>query len=410
MKFAIDNDMIDMSFVQEQIEMKKREEILKKHPYKIWKGKDGNWYTYLPNKEKGRVLKKKTIKKDLEDDIIEYWEDELEDPTITDVFEEWNNRRLELKKISEATHLRNCQVFNRHYEEFGKYRIKSIDENQIVEFLEEQISYHNLTAKAFSNLKTITRGFLKRAKKRKLVMFNVEEIFNDIDISEIKFKKVIKEDYEEVFNEEEMPIIIDYLKNNPDLTNLGIMLMFVTGIRVGEVVGLKHDDFEGNTFKIRRTETRFKNENGEYVRLIKEFPKSQAGVRTAIIPKDYEWLTKSLRLQNPFDEYIFVKDGSRISTQAVRARLWRICKKLGIYNKSPHKIRKTYGSILLDNHIDNRLIIEQMGHTDILCTEEHYHRNRKSIDVKAQLISSIPEFQNVAKQSNKCLITFLITF
>ncbi len=397
MKFAIDNDMIDMSFVQEQIEMKKREEILKKHPYKIWKGKDGNWYTYLPNKEKGRVLKKKTIKKDLEDDIIEYWEDELEDPTITDVFEEWNNRRLELKKISEATHLRNCQVFNRHYEEFGKYRIKSIDENQIVEFLEEQISYHNLTAKAFSNLKTITRGFLKRAKKRKLVMFNVEEIFNDIDISEIKFKKVIKEDYEEVFNEEEMPIIIDYLKNNPDLTNLGIMLMFVTGIRVGEVVGLKHDDFEGNTFKIRRTETRFKNENGEYVRLIKEFPKSQAGVRTAIIPKDYEWLTKSLRLQNPFDEYIFVKDGSRISTQAVRARLWRICKKLGIYNKSPHKIRKTYGSILLDNHIDNRLIIEQMGHTDILCTEEHYHRNRKSIDVKAQLISSIPEFQNVAK-------------
>ena len=397
MKFAIDNDMIDMSFVQEQIEMKKREEILKKHPYKIWKGKDGNWYTYLPNKEKGRVLKKKTIKKDLEDDIIEYWEDELEDPTITDVFEEWNNRRLELKKISEATHLRNCQVFNRHYEEFGKYRIKSIDENQIVEFLEEQIAYHNLTAKAFSNLKTITRGFLKRAKKRKLVMFNVEEIFNDIDISEIKFKKVIKEDYEEVFNEEEMPIIINYLKNNPDLTNLGIMLMFVTGIRVGEVVGLKHDDFEGNTFKIRRTETRFKNENGEYVRLIKEFPKSQAGVRTAIIPKDYEWLTKSLRLQNPFDEYIFVKDGSRISTQAVRARLWRICKKLGIYNKSPHKIRKTYGSILLDNHIDNRLIIEQMGHTDILCTEEHYHRNRKSIDVKAQLISSIPEFQNVAK-------------
>lgn len=397
MKFAIDNDMIDMSFVQEQIEMKKREEILKKHPYKIWKGKDGNWYTYLPNKEKGRVLKKKTIKKDLEDDIIEYWEDELEDPTITDVFEEWNNRRLELKKISEATHLRNCQVFNRHYEEFGKYRIKSIDENQIVEFLEEQIAYHNLTAKAFSNLKTITRGFLKRAKKRKLVMFNVEEIFNDIDISEIKFKKVIKEDYEEVFNEEEMPIIIDYLKNNPDLTNLGIMLMFVTGIRVGEVVGLKHDDFEGNTFKIRRTETRFKNENGEYVRLIKEFPKSQAGVRTAIIPKDYEWLTKSLRLQNPFDQYIFVKDGSRISTQAVRARLWRICKKLGIYNKSPHKIRKTYGSILLDNHIDNRLIIEQMGHTDILCTEEHYHRNRKSIDVKAQLISSIPEFQNVAK-------------
>lgn len=397
LKFAIDNDMIDMSFVQEQIKMKKREELLNKHPYKIWEGKDGRWYTYIPDKEKGRVLKKKATQKALENEIIKYWEAELEDPTIFDVFEEWNNRRLELKKISEATHLRNKQIFNRHYKEFGKHRIKLIDEEQIVEFLEEQIAYYNLTAKAFSNLKTVTRGFLKRAKKRKLIAFNVEDIFQDIDISGIKFRKVVKEDYEEVFSEEEMPVIINYLKNNPDLMNLGIMLMFVTGIRVGEVVGLKHDDFEENTFKIRRTETRFKNENGEYIRSIKEFPKSQAGVRTAIIPKDYEWLTKAIKLQNPFDEYVFMKNGSRISTQAIRARLWRICKKLGIYNKSPHKIRKTYGSILLDNHIDNRLIIEQMGHTDILCTEEHYHRNRKSIDVKAQLISSIPEFKTAAK-------------
>lgn len=165
LKFAIDNDMIDMSFVQEQIKMKKREELLNKHPYKIWEGKDGRWYTYIPDKEKRRVLKKKATQKVLENEIIKYWEAELEDPTIFDVFEEWNNRRLELKKISEATHLRNKQIFNRHYKEFGKHRIKLIDEEQIVEFLEEQIAYYNLTAKAFSNLKTVTRGFLKRAKK-----------------------------------------------------------------------------------------------------------------------------------------------------------------------------------------------------------------------------------------------------
>ncbi len=73
-------------------------------------------------------------------------------------------------------------------------------------------------------------------------------------------------------------------------------------------------------------------------------------------------------------------------------RLKRVCKKLNIYHKSPHKIRKTYGTILLDNHIDNKLIMGQMGHTDIVCTENHYHRNRKSIDQKSQIISSIPDF------------------
>lgn len=66
-----------------------------------------------------------------------------------------------------------------------------------------------------------------------------------------------------------------------------------------------------------------------------------------------------------------MKNGGRISTQTVRARLWRICKKFGIYNKSPHKTRKTYGSILLDNHIDNRLIIEQIGHTNIFYVQRN---------------------------------------
>ena len=75
---------------------------------------------------------------------------------------------------------------------------------------------------------------------------------------------------------------------------------------------------------------------------------------------------------NPFSEYVFEKNGERIHTQAIRMRLRRICDKLHIYRKSPHKIRKTYGSILLDNRIDSRLIIGQMDHTNILCTEQHY--------------------------------------
>lgn len=70
-----------------------------------------------------------------------------------------------------------------------------------------------------------------------------------------------------------------------------------------------------------------------------------------------------------------------------------LLKKLDIYKKSPHKIRKTYGSILLDHNIDNRMIMEQMGHIDITCTENHYHRNRRNLDAKSQILSSIPELQ-----------------
>ena len=392
LKYAVENGMIDMTYIREQIEMNKRKELLEKHPYKIWEGKDGKWYTYLPDDEKGRRLVKRTQKQSIEDEVAKYWEEELENPTIQEVFTEWNDRRLELGKISKSTHLRNHQVFNRHYKEFGEKHIKNIRPEEIEDFLEEQVPKHNLTAKAFSNLKTITRGLLKRAKKRKLIDFNVEEIFQELDMSDADFQKVIKEDYQEVFDEEETSKMIQYLEENLDIVNIGILLMFVTGIRVGELVALKHIDFNKDSFRVRRTETYFKTKEGRYVFDVKEFPKSQAGVRTVVVPHNYEWLLEKISSTTPDSEYVFVKRNKRITTKPVRMRLKNICEKLGIYKKSPHKIRKTYGTILLDNNIDSQLIIGQMGHTNIMCTENHYHRNRRSIKNKSEIISSIPEF------------------
>ncbi len=393
MQYALDHGMIDLLDVQNQVKMNKREEILSKHPYKIWIGKDGKCRTYLPDEELGRRLVKRSDEKSVEDEIIRYYKEKEENPALKDVFSAWNDRRLELKKISESTHLRNRQIFNRHYKDFGKRKIKTVEPEEIGEFLEEQIPKYNLTSKAFSNLKTVTRGFLKFAKRKKLIKYNVEEIFQELDTTDADFRKTIKEDYEEVFDENEMPEVMEYLEKNLDLNNMIIMLMFVTGIRIGEAVALKPGDFEGCTVKIRRTETRFE-QGGKYVYPVKEYPKSPAGVRTVIIPNEYEWLSCKIQSLNPEGEYVFMKKGERIRTPAVRMRLKRICDKLEIYRKSPHKIRKTYGTILLDNHIDSQLIIGQMGHTNILCTENHYHRNRKSIERKSAIISAIPEFRS----------------
>lgn len=392
LKYAIENGMIDMLYVQEQIEMSKRKELLEKHPYKIWQGADGYWRTYLPDKEKGRIPKRSLEKDNVEQAVIDYWKEQSENPTIQEVFEEWNDRKLKMKKKAPSTHLRDSQTFKRHFSEFGKKRIKDIKPEEIIEFLEEQIPEHNLKVKAFANLKTVTRGILKSAKRKKLIDFRIESVFEELDVSEKDFDITIKEDYEEVFDEEETEVMLNYLKDNLDMMNIGIFLMFLTGARIGEVVALKHTDFTYNTFNIRRTETRYKNEDGKYVREVKDYPKTAAGIRTAIIPDAYSWLVKEIQKLNPFQDYIFVKDGNRISTQSIRMRQKRICKKLNIYPKSPHKDRKTYGTILMDNHIDNRLITEQMGHTDITCSEKHYHRNRKSIEKKTEILSNIPDF------------------
>lgn len=403
MKFALENGILDMPHVKEQVKMVKRKELLRKHPYKIWKGKDNKFYTYLPDKEKGRILKKRLTREDIENDVIEYWKSELDNPRLFEVFSEWNDRRLQLGKISRPTWQRNQQIFNRHYAEIQRTKIKSLTEADVCDFLEEQISKYNLTAKAFSSLKSITKGFLKRAKKRKLIDLNVDQIFSDMDLTDTSFKRVVKEDNQEVFDEEELDKVFDYLLSNLDIKNMGILLMFISGIRVGELVTLKHADFNGNTFNIRRTETRIPLESHGYKYEVKEFPKSAAGIRTVVVPNSYDWLLNKLKLTNPFSEYIFCdKDGKRITTNCIRSRMYRMCNKLHIVLKSPHKARKTYGTILLDNNIDKKFIIGQMGHTNITTTENHYHRNRKSIQRKTEIVNNIPEFSvNVPKVINK---------
>lgn len=397
LKYAIDNGMIDLSYVQEQIDMNKRKEYLDKHPYSIWQGKDGKWRTYLAENETERKMVKRNSRAAVEDVVIAFWKRELENPTVQEVFHEWNDRRFKLNKITKPTQERNRQIFKRHYAEFGKRRIKSVTESEISDFLEEQISKHNLSAKAFSNLKSVTKGFLKRAKKRGLIDMSVEDMFADMDLTDASFKKTIKEDNQEVFDEVEMDKVFEYLISNLDVKNMGILLMFISGVRVGELVALKHSDFDGNSIKIRRTETRVKKESQGYAYLIKEYPKSQAGIRTIVVPESYNWFLNRLKMNNPFGEYIFCNShGDRLTTNCIRSRMYQMCKKLNIILKSPHKARKTYGSILLDNNIDQRLIIGQMGHTNIVTTENHYHRNRRNIERKSEIISKIPEFSVAA--------------
>ena len=78
MKYALEHGMIDMSYVQEQIQMEKRKELLRKHPYKIWEGADHLWHTYLPDEEKGRVPRKRKTETEIQDVVCEYWRKELD--------------------------------------------------------------------------------------------------------------------------------------------------------------------------------------------------------------------------------------------------------------------------------------------------------------------------------------------
>lgn len=382
LKYAIENGIIDTALLQEKIEMQKREEMLNKHPYKIYEGKDGKWYTYLPS-ETGRKKIKANTKDKIEDKIIQYLREQEFNPTIRDVFLEWINQKLRLGEISKSTYDRYIIDFNKYFDGIAKRRIQGIDECEIEEYIRNCIHEFAMTPKSFSNFRTLIYGTFKYAKRKKYVSFSITSTIKDMEISPKSFKHVIRYASDQVYMPQEKDEMEEYLSKNMDIINLGLLFMFKTGVRVGELATLKRADVDNYTVAINSTETRYKDDKKKVHYDVKDFPKSEAGVRFAILPQKYGWILDEILKLNPDGKYLFEKNGNRVKTYSFRRRLRYICEnKLHIAAKSPHKIRKTYGSILLDGRVKESTILDTMGHTDIACTKGHYYFDRTTIEDK----------------------------
>ena len=171
----------------------------------------------------------------------------------------------------------------------------------------------------------------------------------DLELPRNMFKPRIVDREKEVFMEDEIPVIIKYLKENPDIYNLGILLVFETGMRVGELAALSPNDIGDCEIKIRRTEVKYRTENGKWIATVKEHPKTSAGCRDLIISSSASKTAQAAMKLNPNGTYLFEHNGKRIRGNTFNKRLSTICEKLDIPHRTMHKIRKTYGTILLDS-------------------------------------------------------------
>lgn len=395
LKQLVDDGIIDLSHVSQLVEMAKRRDILNQHPFGVWQGSTGEyWYTYLPDaKRKRRQIKRKT-RDAIDDAIIEYWKEREENPTFDQMFTEWNDRRYSLCQISESSYIRYRQIYKRHFGKFGKKKVKITRPLEIVEFLENEIFEKKLSAKSYGGLRDVTRGILKYAKRKEVVKYSISGLFEMLDVSETYFNRIHKSDQELVFSEAETKKLMGFLTEEQDLKNSGLLLLFVSGMRVGEMSTLKHDDinpFEC-TVSVSRTETRMLRE-GKVTVGVGDRPKTDAGNREVVIPTQYRWLLTKLWKASENREWVFInRAGTRCTGNQFRKRLKQVCLKLNLKPRSPHKIRATYDSILLDAKLDRRLITDQMGHADINVSERVYHRNRRDIEQKREILSGIEEF------------------
>lgn len=382
LKFVVENGMVDIALVQETIEMQKRKELLNNHPYDIWQSDNGYFYTYLPDKEKGRVQKKRKSRKALEDLIVTYY---MDNKNISDVFYEWIAQKLEFREIQKQSYDRYISDYERFFinnknaKVLMEKKFKHIEEDDLEMFIKTTIAEMQLTQKAYSGLRTLLNGIFRYGKKKKYTTLSITNFMGDIDLSRRAFTPKIIDAEKEVYLEDEVIQITEYLRTQKDdLKCLGLLLSFETGMRIGELSALKTSCISDNYIRINCTEIKERDENDKWKVFVKEYAKTSAGNRNIVIPdRAKETIADILKITDS-SEFLFSSNGKRIRSNCFRRKLMVICNRLKIPYRPNHKIRKTYGTTLIDNGVDDAIIAEQMGHTDIATTRKFYYYSNKT--------------------------------
>lgn len=395
LKYALENDMIDLDSIQNNIIMKKKEKFLAMHKYAIWQGKNGKWYTTLPDETKGRVLKKRTTRESIEDLIVEYYETNDEETksqkkidtmTLELLYDEWI--KYKTLHTNSSSSIRRINVdWNTFYknDSISKVQINKLSKIFLDEWAHSKIKEYDMTKTKYYNMSLILRQSLDYAVDCEYIDRN---IFRDIKVDKMMFKGKNKSNNgkEQVFLTTEEPIIKEYCYKMHEkypmyTTSLAILLMFELGCRVGELVALCKSDIKGNYISICKQEvTEFDITTDKYKyngTTVVPYTKKDFGNRKVFLTSNARILISKIIDANKKygykeDDYLILNSYGRTHSRTVNKRLTDYCEKAGIDKKSSHKIRKTYVSKLIDANVNIRTVMQQVGHLNEKTTYGNY--------------------------------------
>lgn len=394
LKYAIEHGMINPSYVQEQIEMDKRRQLLEKHPYKIGEGKDGKWRTYLPDQECGRKMVKRNSQKSVEDVVIKYYK-ELEEKEIIKTFDEtyqhW--RSIQDNLISDNSIVKYTTDYKRYFEKtiFSKKNINEITEEDIKVFICETVKTKKLCKKACKTLFGYIRNTMNSARINKMIKDNPMEFLEAkqfykycTDILKPQEKRLVSDsDMESLYQK----FREDYKKQPEYIPTYAVHLASLTGMRVGEISALSWDCVKDTYIVIDKSE--------KFNRLEKEYyiDKTKNG-KDRVFPITEEIrvildLVKRVEMQNGYiSEWVFSNKSGRIHAPIISSCIKNKCRQIGIDEKGIYAFRKTVNSKLRCNGVSATIAAGMLGHTAEV-NEQYYTFDISSIKEKAEIISEI---------------------
>lgn len=178
------------------------------------------------------------------------------------------------------------------------------------------------------------------------------------------------------YTTDEMVLVINECKKRDDIVAMAIILMFFTGLRIGEVTGLTKENIDPINHIIYVTQSAsVDNITKEYL-----IGAPKKGKHRCVVYPDIaiDCIARTMELNQGDTPYFFPNTSAKpmaewITSRMVDNRLRKICRKLNIQEKSCHDIRRTYESILDEAMMPSGLRHVLLGQ-DLEGIDEHYIR------------------------------------
>ncbi len=402
LNYAVSNGILDVSKLVADVEMDKRQEILSNHKYSVWQGvTNKKWNTYLPAEgfPNNRRIISRNSKKKIEDAIVEFYTENERIPDFGECFAMQQEYTLKHYKITTNTYDRKNNDYDKYIRDtrLDRTAIDQITEGDIVMFLDDMLAEYNgkITRKAFNNVKSIigTVFVFSKVIKRYNCIYT-RELLAGISPNVRQLKK--KSNKLQVFNDEEVDMLVDTILNNyrDSIRHMGLLFMLFTGVRVGELALLKLNDFSlGYKLQVQRTLSKAKDKNGKSHRVISEYAKTETSENEVMLSDDaidvLNHILKLREIAGETGEWLMEEGGAYISDTKFDKCLRKLCNELAIPERSCHKLRKTYCSELLDMGVSEKVVQNQMRHSDVRTTQNHYNYCVKTEKAKRDAINKV---------------------
>ena len=357
-----------------------------------WTSADGKRHSVYAATLQELREKEEEIIRDKQDGI----KTEIRRTTVNDVFELWCDLKRGLKHNTFTNYKYMYNMFVRP--SFGKLRIASVKKSDVKRFYNTLADEKMLTIATIDNIHTVLHQVFDLAIDDNYIRVNP----TDNMLKELKQSHNFETEKRKALTIAEQKLFIDFLRNHPQYHHWYpvFAVMLGTGMRVGEIVGLRwcDIDLEQDIIGVNHTLVYYNHGDGKECSFSINTPKTKAGERTIpmldfvkeafLMEKKYQEET-GLHCKATVDcytDFIFINRFGDVQHQgtlnkAIR-RIIRDCNDEVLLRGeadpvllpkfSCHSLRHTFTTRLCESGVNVKVIQDVLGHADISTTMDIY--------------------------------------